>query len=116
DATVERNVKEQDDDARPAIAGQLPDASAYSTVLLGSPVWNVRAPMIMSTFIGGVDLAGKTVLPFVTYAVSGMAGIDQDYRDALPGSDVRVGLAVRGEDVDHAGADLETWLRTNGLL
>lgn len=44
-----------------------------------------------------------------------MAGIDQDYRDALPGSVVRDGLAVRGEDVDEAGRQAETWLRRNGL-
>lgn len=116
DPTVQRNVQEQDDDARPAIAGELTDLNGYSTVLIGSPVWNVRAPMIMSTFIAQVNLAGKRVLPFVTYAVSGMAGVDQDHRAALPHSDVADGLAVRGEDVDRSGADVEKWLRANGLL
>jgi hypothetical protein len=53
------------------------------------------------------------VLPFVTYAVS---GIDQDYRDVLPSSDVADGLAVRGEEVDGATGAIEAWLRTNGLL
>jgi flavodoxin len=72
DATVERNVREQDSDARPAIAGGLPAVETYDTVLLGSPIWNVRPPMIMRTFIDNVDLRGKTILPFVTYAVSGM--------------------------------------------
>ncbi len=118
DPTVQRNVREQNTDARPAIAGQLPDVSGYDTVLLGSPVWNVRAPMIMSTFIERVDLTGKRVLPFVTYAVSGMAGIDKMYRDALRASEVREGLAVRGEDVDAAGtpAAVEAWLRSNNLI
>lgn len=116
DPTVKRNVEEQDSDTRPGIRGQLPDLTRYDIIMIGSPVWNVRAPMIMSTFIDGVDLKGKTVLPFVTYAVSGMAGVDQAYRDALPGSDMRDGLAVHGEDVDRSGADVEEWLRTNGLL
>jgi flavodoxin len=113
DPTVKRNAEEQDADARPAIAGDLPDLSEYSTLLIGSPIWNVRAPMIMSTFIDRVDLKNKTVLPFVTYAVS---GIDQDYRDVLPSSDVADGLAVRGEEVDGATGAIEAWLRTNGLL
>jgi flavodoxin len=65
DATVERNVREQDSDARPAIAGGLPAVETYDTVLLGSPIWNVRPPMIMRTFIDSVDLRGKTILPFV---------------------------------------------------
>ncbi len=115
DPTVARNVQEQDADARPEIDGELPDLSAYDTVLLGSPVWNVRAPMIMSTFIEGVDLGGKRVLPFVTYAVSGMAGIDQDYRDALPDSEVTEGLAVRGEDARDAAPEIEAWLEAVGL-
>lgn len=116
DPTVERNQREQNEDVRPAIAGELPDISSYSMVIIGSPVWNVRAPMIMSTFVESVDLAGKRVLPFVTYAVSGMSGVDQDYRDALPSSEVATGLAVRGEDVDGARADVEAWLRGSGLL
>ena len=116
DPTVERNQREQNEDVRPAIAGELPDISSYSMVIIGSPVWNVRAPMIMSTFVESVDLAGKRVLPFVTYAVSGMSGVDQDYRDALPSSEVATGLAVRGEDVDGARADVEAWLRGSGPL
>lgn len=118
DSTVQRNVREQNASARPAIAGPLPDVSGYDTVLLGSPIWNVRAPMIMSTFLEGVDLAGKAVLPFVTYAVSGMAGIDKTYRDTLRTSNVHDGLAIRGEDVNgpRTAADVEGWLRTNALI
>ena len=44
--TVQRNKQEQDDEARPAIAGPLPRGGC-DTVLLGSPIWNVRPPMIM---------------------------------------------------------------------
>lgn len=115
DSTVKRNRQEQAEDARPEIAGDLPDVSDYETVLLGSPVWSSSAPMIMSTFIDSVDLTGTTVLPFVTYAVSGMSGIDQDYRDALPEVEVVDGLAVQGEEVDEAAGDVAAWLRENGL-
>jgi hypothetical protein len=48
-------------------------------VLLGSPIWNVRAPMIMTTFVEGHDFTAKTVLPFVTYAVSGLGSVQRDY-------------------------------------
>ena len=82
DPTVERNREEAEADARPAIANSLPDLSGYDKVLIGSPVWGSRAPMILSTFIEGVDLSGKTVLPFVTHAVRRMSGIDGDYRTA----------------------------------
>jgi len=65
---VRRNVREQDADARPAIANPLASIDQYDTVVLGSPIWNVRAPMIMSTFTESYDFSGKTVLPVTTYA------------------------------------------------
>ena len=49
DETVQRNVREQDADARPAIADPPASIDGYDTILLASPIWNVRAPMIMST-------------------------------------------------------------------
>lgn len=113
--TVERNVEEMRADARPAIANPLPDLSRYGTVLIGSPIWASQRPMIMSTFVEGVDLAAKTVLPFVTYAVSGLAGVDAAYRSALPRSTAARGLAVQGERVDEGSADLDAWLRENRL-
>lgn len=72
--------------------------------------------MIMSTFIERAGLAGETILPFVTYAVSGMSGIDGHYRDALPGSHVRDGIAVRGETVTQAASGLGEWLNANDLI
>jgi flavodoxin len=116
DETVRRNVEEQEADARPAIARPLPDLGSYDTILLGSPVWNVRAPMIMWTFTDGVDLTGKAVLPFVTYAVSGIGTVEDDYRDTLRGAEVRPGLAIKGETVGDAGAQVDAWLRDHRLL
>ena len=69
-ATVRRNVQEQESNARPAIANPLASIGPYDTVLLGSPIWNVRAPTIMSTFVESLDFTGKTIFPFTTYAVS----------------------------------------------
>lgn len=113
--TVVRNVREQEGDARPAIA-ELPDSiDQYGAVLLASPIWNVRAPMIMSTFTDAFDFSGKTVLPVTTYAMSGLGTTERDYADSCPGATVGEGLAVRGEEVRKAGADVESWLRHVGL-
>ena len=113
---MRRNVQEQQADARPEIAGSLPDLAGYDTVMLGSGVWNVQAPMIMHTFVDSADLAGRTVLPFVTYAVSGMGRVADDYRRLLPDSRIGEGLAVRGEEAADARPEVEGWLRRAGLL
>jgi flavodoxin len=116
DETVDRNVREQNTEARPAIAGILPDVAAYETVLLGSGIWNVRPPMIMRTFVESVDLSGKTILPFVTYAVSGLGRTVDDYTRLCSGSAIGDALAVRGEEVADARGDAQAWLRRTGLL
>ena len=110
-ATVERNKNEQDANARPAITGALPAVESYGAVLLGSPIWNVRPPMIMRTFIDGVDLRGKTIHPFVTYAVSGMGNTIDDYTRLCPEATIGEGLAVRGEEVRDAQPDVNAWLQ-----
>jgi flavodoxin len=116
DETVARNVREQNANARPAIANPLASIMPYDTVLLGSPIWNVRAPMIMSTFVEGFDFSGKTVIPFTTYAVSGLGTTVRDYTALCPGATIGEGLAVRGEEVRDAGAAVEAWLRRITLL
>ena len=116
DATVERNVREQNAEARPAIAGSLPAVEGYDAVLLGSGIWNVRPPMIMRTFVESVDLSGKTIFPFVTYAVSGLGRTIDDYTRLCPRSTIGEGLAVRGEQAGDARADVEAWLRKIGLV
>ncbi len=116
DDTVTRNVREQDADARPAIANPLPAIDAYDVVLLGSGLWNVRPPMIMRTFAESYDLTGKTVLPVVTYAVSGLGRAPEEYARACAGATVGEGLAVRGEKVRQADAAVSSWLRRVGLL
>jgi Flavodoxin len=63
DDTVARNVAEQNADARPRIAKPLPKLAAYDDVILASPIWNVRPPVIMSTFLDQVDLTGKRMFP-----------------------------------------------------
>jgi GNAT superfamily N-acetyltransferase len=116
DATVRRNVREQDTDARPLIANPIPAIDRYDTVLLASPIWNVRAPMIMTTFTEALDFTGKTVYPVVTYAVSGLGTTVRDYAASCRGATLREGLAVRGEEVQDAEPAVESWLRRNRLL
>ncbi|MGW7072919.1 flavodoxin [Streptomyces sp. NPDC054855] len=114
DATVKRNVREQDTDARPAIQGRLPDLDDYGTVLLGSPIWNVRAPMIMTTLTEQLDFTGKTVVPFTTHAMSGLGTTERDYADSCRGAAFAQGLAIQGEKAEEADSVIRAWLSRIG--
>jgi flavodoxin len=116
DETVARNVREQNADARPGIANPLPSIDPYDTVLLASGIWNVRAPLIMTTFCESYDFTGKTIHPVTTHAMSGLGTTERDYTRSCQGATQGEGLAVLGEEVKDAGPAIEAWLRRTRLL
>ena len=95
--------KEQNENARPAYAGDVPDLSQYDTVFIGAPVWWGDWPMIMYTFFeeNAEALSGKTLVPFSTHEGSGLSGFDKKLSSAIPGSTVLKGLATRGNDCQN---------------
>ena len=95
--------REQNENARPAYAGEVPDLSQYSTIFIGAPVWWGDWPMILYTFFeANADaLAGKTLIPFSTHEGSGLSGFDRKLASACPNSTISDGLAIRGNDCQN---------------
>lgn len=98
-----------------AITGTLPPVDDFDTVLIGSPIWGSQIPMIMHTFREGVDLNGKNVFPFVTYAVSGLGRTVEQYTELCPGATIGEGLAIQGEVARDARPEVDAWLIQIGL-
>lgn len=115
DETVARNVREQDDEARPDIANPLESLDGYEVVLLASPIWNVRPPRIMHTFAESHDFTGKTVHPVTTHAMSGLGASEREYAETCRGATIGEGLAVKGEEVRASKDAVTAWLRRNDL-
>lgn len=65
-------TERRDPNARPAVSGSVENMADYEVIFLGYPIWNGQAPRIISTFLEGYDLAGKTIVPFCTSGSSGM--------------------------------------------
>ena len=103
DALTDVAKQEQNDNARPAYAGQVPDLSRYDTIFIGAPVWWGDWPMILYTFFenNAEGLAGKTLIPFSTHEGSGLSGFDKKLASACPNSTVGEGLAIRGNDCQN---------------
>ncbi len=113
--------KEQNENARPAYAGEVPDISQYDTVFIGAPVWWGDWPMIMYTFFAENTeaLAGKKLVPFSTHEGSGLSGFDKKLSSAIPGSTVLKGLATRGNDCqnkhDSVRETVNNWIAELGI-
>ena len=121
DELTEVAKQEQNDNARPAYAGEAPDLSKYDTIFIGSPVWWGDWPMIMYTFFeeNADALSGKTLIPFCTHEGSGLSGFDTKLSSVCPDSTVLDGLAIRGNDAQNAQDDVrgevEEWISGLGL-
>ena len=98
--------KEQNNNARPKIKGELPDVSKYDTIFIGAPVWWGDWPMICYTFFESVDLSGKKLVPFSTHEGSGLSGFDRKLASAVPGAEVLTGQAFRGNDCQNKQSDI----------
>ena len=113
---MQRNVTDKEADARPEIADPLDSIANYQQVLLGSPIWNVRPPIILNTFSDRYDFTAKTVQPFVTYAVSGLGSTQRVYTEACAGADVSAGLAVGAKRSPQAPGRRRDLAPANRLL
>lgn len=112
--------QEQNNNARPEYAGEVPDLSQYDTIFIGAPVWWGDWPMIMYTFFeNNADaLTGKNLIPFSTHEGSGLSGFDRKLASACPNSTVLDGLAIRGNDCQNKQDSVRTtvndWLAELG--
>lgn len=105
--------EQNDPSARPAIAGALPDMSAYETIVLGYPIWHGQAPRIISTFLESCDLAGKTILPFCTSHSSGMGSSASNLHSLCPDANWLEGVRF---GADASKQDVDVWLENSGIL
>lgn len=115
DETVKVAEKEIADDLRPPIKDPLPDVSKYDTVFVGAPVWLEEYPKIVETFLDGVDLKGKTIVPFVTHEGSEMGNIQTFMENKYKDEKVMKGLAVVGHESEQSKDKVEAWLKESGF-
>lgn len=71
-ATVAQATRERERGDLPALAGRVEHLSAYDTIFLGFPVWGMTLPAVLRSFLRNHDLAGKTLIPFITHGDYGV--------------------------------------------
>lgn len=104
-------LEERDNDARPAIKATVENWEDYDVVFIGCPVWWHTAPMIISTFAESYDFAGKTVIPFCTYAATYRDETLQKIVDLTPSAEHLTGFGSTGST-----SGVENWLRGIGMV
>lgn len=114
-AVVDQAKKEVNDGFRPELKTRVEDMSQYDVIFVGSPCWWYTIAPPVATFLASCDLAGKTVVPFMTHEGSRMGRSEEDIRKLCPQSTVPDGLPIRGGAVKSAQESVNKWVRGLGL-
>ncbi len=109
--------REQSEDARPEIAGEVENIDQYDTIFFGFPNWYYDMPMIMYSFLDQYDLSGKTIVPFVTSGASGFSDTISTITEMEPEANVvQDGLSISRNVVQDAEEDIIRWLTDQGYV
>ena len=109
-----RADREQNDpSARPEIAGELPDVTGYDTVFLGYPIWHGQAPKIIYTFLEGVDLSGKTIIPFCTSHSSPLGTSAENLHPLAPDA---AWMEGRRFAIGTTAGEISEWVKSLDIL
>ena len=115
-----RAQEELDANARPELAGELPNLDDYDVVMIGYPIWHGATPRPVLTFLENYDLSGKILIPFNTHEGSGQSGTAREIAASAPNAEMLEGIAIQGktaqEDADQTRDLLADWLNGNELL
>ena len=105
ETTVAQGQDEVNAGFEPEICPLEHDVAAYDVIAVGTPTWWYTMAPAVRTFFSGVDLAGKTVVPFMTNGGWPGSVID-DMRDAAIGAVAGPALEIQFDST--GGAQQET--------
>ena len=115
DSNSRTSIECNDDAARPAMAGEMPDLTQYDTVIIAHPIWWGQAPKIIRTFLEAGDFSGKTMVTFCTSASSGLGSSAKTLHELL-NDDSITWLESRRFSAGTGEGELADWLKSIGLL
>lgn len=118
--TTEVAKQELTENARPALATQVPNMADYDVVFLGYPIWWSDLPMPVYTFLESYDFSGKTIVPFATSAGDVLTGKERDIPNYAKGAKMLDGIGIEGkraqENPDRVHPEVEKWLTGLGFV
>lgn len=115
DALLEIAQAEQQEEARPELAGQVENWDSYDVIFVGYPNWWSDAPMAVYTFLESYDFAGKTLIPFNTSASGGFGRSLSGIEESAAGAEILEGFTVTSDRVEGARKDVRAWISGLGL-
>ena len=98
--------EQNDSSARPAIAVWPETLEQYDVIFIGYPIWHGQAPKILYTLMEGVDVSGKTIVPFCTSMSSGAGSSASNLEKVTAGA---AWLKVKRIDNRSTAEQIQAW-------
>lgn len=115
-ATIGRCMQEREQGVIPEIEPLQADIAKYDVIFIGYPVWfGTYAPPV-ATWLNGVDLSGKKIVPFCTFGSGGLESSAKDLAEKQPQAEILPGYGVRTARMDAMPQEVEQFLIANGFL
>lgn len=116
DETIQRCIREREEEILPKIQPLLADVSAYDVVFIGYPIWFGTCALPMLTCLGEIDLSGKKVVPFCTFGSGGLFSSAADIANRQPEAEMLPGYGVRAARMKAMPEEVDQFLKANGFL
>ena len=116
DETIQRCIREREEEILPKIQPVLADVSAYDVVFIGYPIWFGTCALPMLTCLGEIDLSGKKVVPFCTFGSGGLFSSAADIANRQPEAEMLPGYGVRAARMKAMPEEVDQFLKESGFL
>lgn len=77
---------------------------------LGFPIWGETTPPVIRSFLKAHDLAGKTLIPFVTHGGYGLGNSQSVLASHAPKAQFRRGFSMEADQERQAMNRVKRWL------
>jgi flavodoxin len=114
--TVEKATQERDRDVEPALKASVAKLAAYETLYLGFPIWGETAPPVIRSFLKAHDLAGKTLVPFITHGGYGAGSSRAVLASYAPKSRLQKGFLLQADQERQTMNAVNGWLAESGAI
>jgi flavodoxin len=112
-ATVEQARQERDSGFEPPLARRVANVGLYDTVYLGFPIWGATAPPVVRSFLATHELAGKTLIPFVTHGGYGLGNSLSVLARHAPHTKIRPPFVMQADQERKTMNLFNEWLAEN---
>ncbi|HEH2464584.1 TPA: flavodoxin [Klebsiella oxytoca] len=110
--TVEQAKNERERGVKPALKNSIADISRYETVYLGFPIWGTSVPPVVQAFLSSHNLAGKLLIPFITYGGYGKGDSDDILARLAPTARREKPLVIECDQERRTTETVTSWLVT----